>query len=89
LYDELENMRSTGITDEEFEQARSNIQWSTIMGLETSDDVAGFVWRQMLLRWEIVSLESILAKYMSVTKKEINTAAQSLQREKMYAYWIQ
>jgi hypothetical protein len=26
LYDELENMRSTGITDEEFEQARSNIQ---------------------------------------------------------------
>lgn len=89
LYDELEAMRSNWITDEEFEQARSNIQWSTTMGLETSDDVAGFVGRQALLRWDIVSLDSILTKYMDVTKKEINDAAQSLQREKMYAYWIQ
>lgn len=89
LYDELEMMRSHWITDEEFDQARSNIQWSTIMGLETSDDVAGFVGRQALLRGKIVTLESILTKYMSVTKDQINEAALSLQREKMYAYWIQ
>lgn len=89
IYDELENIKKHWITNEEFEQARSNIQWSTTMGLETSDDIAWFVWRQMLLRWEIISLESILANYMSVTKQEINSAAESLQREKMYAYWIQ
>jgi predicted Zn-dependent peptidase len=59
------------------------------MGLETSDEVAGFVGRQMLLRGKIVTLDSVLEKYMNVTLEEINEASKSLVRDNMYAYWIQ
>lgn len=89
IYNELEILRKTGITDDEFDQARSNIQGSTVMGLETSDEVAGFLGRQALLRDEIISLDQILSNYMNVTKEEINAAAKSLVRDQMYAYWIE
>ncbi len=89
IYDEIAQIQQHGITDDEYKQVRDYIQWSLAMNIETSDDMANYVAKQLLYKWAITSLDDHCAAYLAVTKEQINTVAQALAREQLYAYWIE
>lgn len=89
IYDEVWMLFDRWITDEEFEQARMNIQWSIPMGLETSDEVANYVAKQVLYKGSVKTMNETLTNYMAVTKEEINACAKKLAQDSLYAYWIE
>jgi len=89
LYEEVWTLLEKWITDEEFEQARMNIQWSMAMTMETSDEVSSYVAKQVLYKWSIIDMDEHLKKYLSVTKEEINACSTHLAKDALYAYWIE
>ena len=90
IFEELEKIKKWDVTEEEFQKAQGYIQWKTKMGIETSDQLADFVWEQYLLQDKIQSLEDILNHYKKVSLEDIkNIAKQLLQKSNLYSYWIQ
>mgnify|MGYP002346214739 CR=1 FL=1 len=88
IYDELQKIAEGDIKKEEFEKALWYLKWSTQIWIETSDQMAEFIWRQYLIKKEIESLEDILRDYEKVKYEEIVEMANILSKDKLYMYYI-
>jgi predicted Zn-dependent peptidase len=66
-----------------------NITGTTQIGIETSDSMADFVGKQLLLLDGYKTLEEILTAYQNVTDADLKQAAQLLRAEMRYTYWIE
>jgi len=89
IYKEIAGIAAGDITQEEFDMALGNIRWSTQMWIETSDQLADFVWYQWLFKKNIVSLEDILKEYEKVTLDQVNWLGTKLMKDSLWAYWLQ
>lgn len=86
---ELKNISNWDISKEEFDKAIWFNVWQYQMWIESSDEMANFVWSQYLLYWEIKSLDDILAKIRNVKIDEVVAVADCLREENLYKYWIE
>jgi predicted Zn-dependent peptidase len=77
------------VTAQEHAHALGHLAGKTQMWLETSDQVASYLWAQWLFTNKIETLEEDLKKYQQVTLAELQTIAKKLSRENLYAYWIE
>jgi len=86
---ELKKIATWDVTTEEFDKAI----WFNIgqyqMWIESSDEMANFVWNQYLLYWKIRSLDDILEKIKNVKIEEVIDIASCLWEENLYKYWIE
>ena len=86
---ELKKIATWDVTKEEFDKAI----WFNIgqnqMWIESSDEMANFVWNQYLLYWKIRTLDDILEIIKSVKMEEVIDIAKYLQEENLYKYWIE
>jgi len=88
IYDELQKIVDGDIKKEEFEKAQWYIKWSTQIWIETSDQMAEFIWRQYLLKKKIESLEDTLKDYEAVKYEDVIKMASMLSQDKLYMYYI-
>lgn len=86
---ELKKISTWDITKDEFDKAI----WFNIgqyqMWIESSDEMANFVWNQYLLYGEIKTLDDILEKIKSVKIDEVIDIAKYLSEENLYKFWIE
>lgn len=89
IYEELERIAKWDITQEEFKKAI----WYSIgqiqMWIESSDDMASFVWNQYLLYWEVKTLDEILEIYKNMKLEDVLEIADRFKKENLYQYWIE
>lgn len=89
IHTEIASIATWDVTAEEFDKAMGNIRGSTKMGIETSDQMADFLWHQWLFKNEIKSLDQILAEYEKVTLDQVNALWSKLAQESLWSYWIE
>ncbi len=85
----LDNISTWNIHEEEFNKAISHIKWKIKMWIETSDQMADFIWEQYLITWKIKSLNEIIKEYEKVNIKDLKEIATNLVNENRYIYWIE
>jgi predicted Zn-dependent peptidase len=89
IMQELEKIASGDITKEEFDKAMWFNIWQNQMWIESSDEMANFVWNQYLLYWRIKTLDDILEKIKKVKIEEVIDIAKYLWERNLYKYWIE
>jgi predicted Zn-dependent peptidase len=89
LLDEIDSVASGAIREDEFVTARGTMLGTLRMWLETSDQIASFVWWQALFKPTVMTLDEIIDAYSRVTLNEVKDVAQLLIRDSLYSYWIE
>lgn len=89
IYEEIQKIANWEFWQEEFD----NAIWYNIgqiqMWIESSNEMASFVWWQYLIYNKIESLDQILQKYKNLTINDIKDIAKILDKNNLYLYWIQ
>ncbi len=88
IFEELEYIANGDISQEEFDNAIGYNEWQIQMGIESSDELAGFLWGQFLIYNKIETLEDILKKYKALQLKDIQAIAKRLTKENCFLYYI-
>ena len=89
IREEIDNYAKNWATQEEFEKAIWYLQWQIQMWIETSDEMAYFLWSQYIIYDKIETLEEILQKYKNLTLKDVNQLSSMLSIENCYTYHIE
>ena len=89
IKEEIEKIANEWITQKEFEKAIWYLQWNIQMWIETSDEMASFLWSQYLIYNKIETLEEILEKYKKLTLKDVNQLSSMLDLKNCYTYHIE
>ena len=64
-------MKSYPVTEKELNIAKEHIQGQTVMGFESSDEIAAIIGMNELLLNQPFDLEAEMAQYRAVTKQQI------------------
>lgn len=79
---ELKNISSKKVSAEELKRAKNHLTGTMMIGLESSDDLAGFYGNQELFRKEILLPQQIVKKIEAVTAEEILKVAKDIMKPK-------
>ena len=75
---EMRDLARGGITDEEVSRAKEHLAGSTLISLETSDDLANFYGAQEILKQPVMTPEQVIAKINAVSKDEVTAVARTI-----------
>lgn len=89
IREEIEKIANEWITQKEFEKAIGYLQWNIQMWIETSDEMASFLWNQYLIYNRIETLDDILQKYKKLTLGDVNQLSGMLDLKNCYTYHIE
>ncbi len=89
IYEEIDTIAWWDISEDEFKKALWSIRWSTQMWIETSDQLADFVWYQYLFKNKIRTMKEILEDYENVTLEQVNSLWSKLSSSNLWTYWLQ
>jgi predicted Zn-dependent peptidase len=89
IREEVEKYVKKWATQEEFEKCIWYLQWQTQMWIDTSEDMALFLWSQYVVYNKIETLEEILGKYKKLTLNDVNQIAPMLSLDNCYTYHIE
>jgi len=85
----LKKIREEGVSNNELSMAKEHIIGRLILGLETSDDLAGFYGEQEILERKIEEPEEVIKKIEAVKESDIiNVAKDVFQNNKMNLAFI-
>lgn len=88
IWEEIERIASGDFTQEEFTNAMGYSEWQLQMGIEGSDEMAGFLGLQYLIYRKIETLEEMVAKYKTLKLDDIKNIASMVSKEKSYLYYL-
>ena len=75
---EFKRMASEEVESAELQRAKDHLSGATLLGLETSDALAGFYGGQEIIENSILTPEEILGKIQSVTTSDIMNVARDI-----------
>ncbi len=79
---ELKRARDEGVTEAELRKAKDCVMGSTLLGLESSDDLASFYGLQEVLTKEVLTIEDKFSILEKVTVADIKTVAEEIFQNK-------
>ncbi len=85
---EILNIANWNINEKEFKNSMWFIKWQLQMWIETTDEMANFVWEQFLLYNKIETIKDILKKYENIKYDEIKKLSKILHNE-LYSFRIE
>jgi len=88
IFAEIAAIASGDMTDEEFSQAIGNSIGKLQMGIESSDEMANFLWMQHLIYGGIETIDDQLRQFSAVTKEQVKHMAGKLAQDNLYLYYI-
>ena len=86
--EEIDNLVKNWVTQAEFEKTIWYLQWNIQMWIETSDEMASFLWDQYLIYNKIETLDDILEKYKKLTLNDVNDISWMLSLDNCYTFYI-
>lgn len=78
IMDEFRKMSSEKVSEAELRRAKDHLSGGLIIGLETSDQLAGFYGEQEIIQKNILSPEEVLEKVQAVTAEDILSIAKEI-----------
>lgn len=88
ITNEIDQISKWNIDKEEFDRAMWFIKWKLKLGLESSDDIAFFLWDQIINKWYLEDIEQIIKKYEEVNLDELNEFAKILNKNNFFGYYV-
>mgnify|MGYP001806176761 CR=1 FL=1 len=88
IFEEIKKIANGEFSEEEFKNAIWYSVGQLQMWIESSDEMASFIWSQYLIYKEIETLEEMVKKYENLTIDEIKDIAKYLSDENLYMYYI-
>lgn len=88
IFQEIERIAQWDFSEEEFKNALWCTEWQIQMWIESSDQMASFLWTQQLIYNKIETLEETLAAYKKLTIKAVQDVAGMLKKENLYMYYV-
>jgi len=88
IYEEIEKIANGDISQEEFENAIGYNEGQIQMGIESSDQMASFLWNQYLIYKKIDTLDELLQNYKKLQLEDIKNLAKKLKKENLYLFYI-
>jgi len=88
IYNQVQSMSKWKFTKQDYEDALGYVIGNMQISTETSDDVAGFLWNQYLLKWEIKTIDQIISNYQNVNFQDIKDIAAYLNKSNWYGCYI-
>lgn len=88
IFEEIKKIAAGEFSEEEFKNAIWYSLGQLQMGIESSDEMASFIWSQYLIYKEIETLEKMVKKYENLTIDEVKAIAKYLSDENLYMYYI-
>ncbi len=88
ITDELRLFKDINVTDDELSRAKAFISGRTLLGVETSDDVAGWYGFQAMLEDEVLSPQEAVNRINKVTKDDIKKLAVELIDDKRFSLGV-
>ena len=85
---ELSRIADGDFSQEEFSNAIGYRVWKLHMGIETTDDLADFLWYQQLLYGEIETLDDLSKKYHQLSYSDVFELKEMLADDKLYSFYI-
>lgn len=73
---EVDNIRQSGVTDEEVNRAREQIKGNFILGMENTSSRMMYMGRNILLKGYVDSQDEIVKKIDAITKQDINAISE-------------
>ena len=89
IKEEIDIIAKNWITQEELQKEIWYLQGHIQMWIETSEEMAGFLWWHYLIYWYVESLEDVLNKYKQLTLDDVNSLCNKLDLENCYFYHIE
>lgn len=89
IREEIDNLAKNWITKDEFDKAIWYLKWQLQMWIETSEEIAEFLWSQYLIYNKIETLDEILEKYKKLTLNDVNQLAPMLSLDNCYTFHIE
>lgn len=89
IREEIDSFVKNWVTQAEFEKTIWYLQWNIQMWIETSDEMASFLWDQYLIYNKIETLEELLDKYKKLTLNDVNQLSSMLSLDNCYTYHIE
>lgn len=89
IHQEINKLISESFRDEELENAKNYLIWGIQMGIESSDEMADFLWDQYLHYGKIDTLEEIIQQYQSIQRSDLEALFPYLTRDKRWSYHIE
>ncbi len=85
----LDQLVKKGLERQEFENAKSYLKGNIQMGIESSDQMTGFLASQRLIYGKILTLEEILARYEAVSLDDVHALLPMLAQEKRWSFHLE
>jgi len=79
---ELKKVKAKGVTEAELKKAKEYFKGKTLMDLESSDELAGFLGAQEILKKDILSPKEMIKKIKSVKLSAVNDLAREVFQNK-------
>ncbi|MBI3671741.1 insulinase family protein [Candidatus Azambacteria bacterium] len=79
---EVKKVKQRGVTAAELKKAKEYFKGKTVMGIESSDELAEFLGFQEILKNEILTLEEVIKKIDAVSLAEVNKIAKEVFQNK-------
>ena len=89
IREEIGKVAKNGITQKEFKNVIGYLVWNIQMWIETSDEMADFLWWQYIWFGKIETLDDILQKYKKLTLSDVNQLSSMLDLKNCYTYYIE
>lgn len=89
ILDEIHQFSQDGFELDEFEKAIGYLSGQLQMGIESSDEMAEFLWSQYIVYKDIETLDEVLASYKWLRMEDLTAILDRLDKKNMYAYWIE
>jgi predicted Zn-dependent peptidase len=78
ILEEFERIKREPVPKEELQRSKDHLMGSIVLGLETSDDIAGYYGQQEVLARSLVDPDTLMAKIKAVTADEVQHLAREL-----------
>ena len=88
IFEEINNIVKGNISQQELENAIWYSEGQIQMWIESSDEMASFLWSQYLIYNKIETLDEIIKEYKEITLEDIKQMAKKLDRDNLYLYYI-
>ena len=80
ILEEFTRFTKEKVSDEELGRAKSHFSGRLLLGLEGSDDLAGFYGGQEIIKREIITPEELVSKLQAITADEIMAVARDIMK---------
>lgn len=88
IFKQIEIVANWNVSQEEFEKSLGFLKWKTQMWIETSDQMADFIWEQYLFKKQIQTLDEILKSYEKLNLSDLKKVANKLINNNLFTYYI-